>query len=292
MHQAYIFIDESFLTPEKLAQYKVLMLPAAPVLTDAEIKVVKQFAGNGGKLLITSITGTLDEFWNGRPWPFSGWFGTRPSRLGMGRDLIFKGKKIRLQRPFYFHHPAGKLRSGSETLVSYANAPVPLAVRRTVGKGEVCWLNGELFRALYQEEWFHPGDKYDFAVDPNLNALVQTLLNGLIGDAASFKISAPEKVYTSFYREKDMILIHFLNHTGFRLKVGDRMPWNVAPDAFPRLEKAVSAEVGTRRKIREVYAVSMDFKGRKPLPFTQEKNTVQFILPPELLKVYTIVKLH
>ena len=292
MHQAYIFIDESFLTAEKLASYPVLMLPAAPVLTESEIRILKDYVRNGGKLLITSRTGTLDEDRNSRKWPFSDWFGTSPAKLGMGSDLIYKGKKLHFRKPFYFQHPIGKPAAGCVTLVSYANANAPLAVKRKVGKGEVLWLNGEFTRALYQEEWFHPGDRYDFVLDPLQNAMVQDLLKDLIGDKASFKVDAPEKVYTSFYREGDTALIHFLNHTGFRFKLGDKMPWDVAKDAFPPPSKPITAKVRTDRKISEVYAVSPDFEGRKKIPFTQQDRVVKFALPPDLLKVYTIVKLR
>ena len=142
------------------------------------------------------------------------------------------------------------------------------------------------------EEWFQPGNKFGFVLDPVQNTLVQDVLTSFIGDAASFKLTAPEKVYTSFYREGDTLMIHFLNHTGFRYKPGDVMAWNVPEDAFPPLLEAIQGEVKVDRQLSEVYAVSPDFEGRKPLTFTQEGNTVKFTLPPELLKVYTIVKLR
>ena len=70
------------------------------------------------------------------------------------------------------------------------------------------------------------------------------------------------------------------------------MPWDVAPDAFKPPSKPITAEVRTDRKISEVYAVSPDFEGRKKLLFTQQDRVVKFALPPDLLKVYTIVKLR
>ena len=291
MHQAYIFIDESFLTPEKLAQYKVVMLPTAEVLTDQELKTLREYVMNGGRLMITSSTGKFDENRNPRAWPFRDWFGFTPDKLGWGSDMIVDGKKVVIPGKFYFYNITGKRNQGVTTLVSYANAFAPLVIKyRPSGKGMVYWFNGELTRGLYQEEWWHPGSTYAYKMDENLNRIVQKQLSDFIGDAASFKMDAPEKVYTSFYKDGDTTCIHLLNHTGWRFKPGDKMPHNVAPDAFPKLKEPVNVEVKTEQKVNEVYAVSMDFSGRKPLQFSQENGVLKFTMPGELLEVYTIVK--
>ena len=192
---------------------------------------------------------------------------------------------------FYFYNITGKRNQGVTTLVSYANAFAPLVIKyRPSGKGMVYWFNGELTRGLYQEEWWHPGSTYAYKMDETLNRIVQKQLSDFIGDAASFKMDAPEKVYTSFYKDGDTTCIHFLNHTGWKFKPGDKMPHNVAPDAFPKLKEPVNVEVKTEQKVNEVYAVSMDFSGRKPLQFSQENGVLKFTMPGELLEVYTIVK--
>ncbi|MBR6373330.1 MAG: beta-galactosidase trimerization domain-containing protein, partial [Victivallales bacterium] len=293
MHQAYIFIDESFLSPEKLAQYKVVMLPTAEVLTDQQLKVLKDYAANGGRLMLTSATGKLDENRQPRPWPFSDWFGFRPDKLGWGSDMIVNGKKVVIPGKFYFHNIVGEPHQGVTSVISYANAFAPLVIKFAPGKkGLVYWFNGELTRGLYQEEWWHPGSTYGYSKDENLNRIVQEQLSNLIGDAATFKMDAPEKVYTSFYKDGDTTCIHFLNHTGWNFKVGDKMPYTVAPDAFPKLKNPVNVEVKTDQRINEVFAVSMDFAGRRPLTFTQENGKVKFTMPGELLEVYTIVKMR
>lgn len=293
MHQAYVFIDESFLTPDKLTQYKVVMLPTAEVLTDGQLKALKDFVAQGGKLMITSSTGKFDENRKPRLWPFSDWFGFRPEKLGWGSDLIIDGKKEVIPGKFYFYSIAGKRHQGVTTQISYANAFAPLVISFKPQKGGlVYWFNGELARGLYQEEWWHPGSTYGYRMDENLNRIVQKQLADFIGDASTFRMDAPEKVYTSFYKDGDTTYIHFLNHTGWKFKVGDKMPWDVASDAFPKLNAPVSVEVKTEQKISEVYAVSMDFQGRQPLTFTQENGIVKFTLPGELLEVYTIVKIR
>lgn len=293
MHQAYIFIDESFLTPEKLAQYKVVMLPTAEVLTDQQIKILKDYVAQGGKLLITSATGRYDEKRNDRPWAFTDWFGYYPQKLGWGSDMRYKGKKVVIPGKFYFHTLGGKRRNGVTSVISYAHAFAPLVIKCSPGgKGLVYWFNGELTRGLYQEEWWHPGSTYGYKKDENLNRIVKEQLVEFIGRSATFKMDAPEKVYTSFYKDGDTTFIHFLNHTGWNFKVGDKMPQGVAENAFPKLKNPVNAEVKTDQKISEVYAVSLDFKGKKPLQFKQENGVVKFTMPGELLKVYTIVKMR
>ena len=142
------------------------------------------------------------------------------------------------------------------------------------------------------EEWFQPGEKFGFSLDTALNTMVQDLLANLIGDAASVRLKAPEEVFTSFYKDGDSVWVHFLNHTGFKCKPGEILPRTVAPDAFPAIPEAIEGEIKIGRTISEAYAVSPDFKGRRALAYTQENGVVRFTLPPELLKVYTMVRMH
>jgi hypothetical protein len=61
LHVDHTFISEVDLTPENLKRFKVLILGNAPYLSDAQIKVIKEFASDGGVVAASYMTGIADE---------------------------------------------------------------------------------------------------------------------------------------------------------------------------------------------------------------------------------------
>jgi len=53
---------EDQLTPERLAKYRVLIAPVASCLSDAQIRVLADYARGGGSLIFTGRTGMLDPY--------------------------------------------------------------------------------------------------------------------------------------------------------------------------------------------------------------------------------------
>ena len=85
-------------------------------------------------------------------------------------------------------------------------------------------------------------------------------------------------------------MVHFLNATGSRYKVGETIPAVLKGNSFPQLEKDIVFTIpGDFRKAR---AASPDFEGFKDLPCQRQSGQLQVTLPKELLKVYTIVHLE
>lgn len=67
-HFAVDFISESQL-PEKLGNYKLLVIPSRSILTDAELKLLETFVKKGGKLLAFGKAFDRDESFRPRPVP-------------------------------------------------------------------------------------------------------------------------------------------------------------------------------------------------------------------------------
>lgn len=104
------------------------------------------------------------------------------------------------------------------------------------------------------------------------------------------KTDAPAKIYTTLYREGDTTFLHVLNGLG-----SGAMPEDAETPKKP-LYPALEADIHFRvlaPKAAKVYAVSPDFAGQKALAFTRdENNLVSFVLPKELLKVYTVIHIQ
>ena len=63
---AFAFIAHEELSSKLLKDYKVLVLPEASALSDNDIKVIREFAANGGKLIADYEIATLTEICNNR----------------------------------------------------------------------------------------------------------------------------------------------------------------------------------------------------------------------------------
>ena len=83
------------------------------------------------------------------------------------------------------------------------------------------------------------------------------------------------------------VFVHFLNATGSKFKLGEKVPAVLSGDIFPKLKKDIVFTIpGNFKRAR---AASPDFAGYKDLQCKQQNGALQVILPKELLKVYTVV---
>ena len=131
-----------------------------------------------------------------------------------------------------------------------------------------------------------------FDPDRNRERTFRAELEKLFGSVRVWSVDAPERVYTTLWKEKDgSIVVHFLNATGVREHPGELLD-NKAPDpAFPDLEKDVVFSIEAPAA-KSVTAASPDFFGVRDLRFSRSDSGVLTVtLPKELLKVYALVRI-
>ena len=87
---------------------------------------------------------------------------------------------------------------------------------------------------------------------------------------------------------KERLVVHLLNASGKTVKPGEIMKHGAPKVPFPPMDKPIAISV-RKVNVKNVYAVSPDFKGRQPLSFQQEGENCRVVLPKELLKAYTLV---
>lgn len=128
--------------------------------------------------------------------------------------------------------------------------------------------------------------------DPVTEADFRKRVAAAVGDAAWWRIEAPDRVMTSVWREKSGALaIHLLNLTGVRNKVGEVLDSSAPDPAFPPMDADIVLTVPFR-DIGPAAAVSPDFDGERNLetrPAPDGGMTV--VLPKELFKTYTLIRL-
>jgi hypothetical protein len=81
-------VHEALLTPDRLAQYKLLVLADAAALSDAQCEAIRQYVSQGGSLLATFASSLFDEY------------GTRRADFGLG-DLFGVSFAGRVEGPMH-----------------------------------------------------------------------------------------------------------------------------------------------------------------------------------------------
>ena len=137
-----------------------------------------------------------------------------------------------------------------------------------------------------------PGYAWNFELDEKQDQLFKAIWNMVLGKERSFVLDAPEKVYFNITRQDNgkSTAVHLLNGTGSNVKTGEKVRSGAPDPAFPTVKGGVKFAIKLPAECSEVYAVSPDFDGRKPLKFRREANGMIAVeVPEEAFNVYTIV---
>lgn len=129
------------------------------------------------------------------------------------------------------------------------------------------------------------------APDPAVEAKVAAELREFCRGAEVWTVDAPDKVYTTLWREADgTLVVHFLNGTGCDLKPGEKVTAAAPKNPFPALEKDVAFTVrgGTAAT---AYSPDFTFGGRELVVRRNADGTLTVTLPKEFMKAYTLVRI-
>ena len=252
MHIPYAVISEVSLTDAGLAPFRVLFVGASHCMTDAQVAAVRSFAERGGTVRVSTLAGMCDEF------------GERRQKWPFA-DVFGFEPRIDCASGELVERPCGKGR------MVYSAAP-----------------RGEPFEmpSLVQ------GREYTFAPDPAAEAAFRAEVARWIGDARWWSVSAPDKVYTSVWREKSGALaIHFLNVAGADNKPGEVITPKSPTPAFPPLKDDITFTIPADGPVRAV-ATSPEFSGRRPLEASlMNDGRAKVVVPASLFSAYLFVRI-
>ncbi|MBQ6471668.1 MAG: hypothetical protein IJJ33_06770, partial [Victivallales bacterium] len=299
LHVPYQVIGEDTLKDEaKLRPFQVMILGTASCLSDEQVALIRNFARQGGTVLLGPKTATRDHWGHARKeWPLKEVFGFNLLAGGKASSTaasaVLEGRTFPFTAPLPCHLPvlqeSAPLPAWDWRLSMANGTTVPLAYEQPIGNGRFIYLPVSLASHLYSEDFRGKPDP-KFVFDASAADIFRKVLRRALGNAGNLiRTDAPEKVYISLYRQDNTLFLHLLNG------LGSGRPKQISRDTpvetlFPPLPHDLFFSLHAPRAVK-AYAVSPDFSGKRELAFLSgEDGTVTFILPAKLLKIYTVVK--
>jgi hypothetical protein len=203
------FLDYE-MTPEKLANYKLVFVPNAPCLSDAQGALLAGYVEGGGNLVATHLTSIADEY--GRPRHNYG----LSELLGAGLksfdpleipDLYLRDKSSGKLIPQDSQVMWFEAETGAEVLAEtldrgHRTTVGPAVVRRRQGKGQVIYIGSGL-EAVYEE-----------TLNDSLRAYFHSLLDPLLASSRTYDLEYRPGLMAQFASSPDTLLLHLVANTG------------------------------------------------------------------------------
>ena len=300
-HIPYDIIDPRALhNAETMKNYKVLFVISASCLNDADIRSIKNFAAQGGTVVLSTVAGLNDQWGNRcRVWPFADVFGFTPHphfhKLAAVNPLDGEAFKLDAKEDggkyYLFYQLQGQLNADEillEGTPADGGSKVPLIVGKKYRKGKFYYSATSIPAAFFALE-YQVRNKWPFQWNKELEAFFQRGFARIAEPAAVWQVKAPRLVHSELYRRKSGgYVAHFLNATGTELEKGENIINGLHKEAWPALNEDITFTLRDGN-VKNAYAVSPDFAGQKPLTVKKVGGKAEITLPKELLKAYTIV---
>ncbi len=206
------FLDY-LMQPGQLAGYKLVYVPNAACLSDAQCAMLREYVTAGGTLIATHLTSIADEH------------GKMRSNFGLA-DLF--GAKFSSVEPveipdLYLKLPSGELIPQDPQVLRFTNTGDgavlaetidrghranlgPAIVRRTVGKGAVIYIGSGL-EAVYAETRMK-----------RLLAYLGSLINPVLAPHKTYEVEARSGLMPQLMASRDTLLLHLVADTGNKTK--------------------------------------------------------------------------
>jgi hypothetical protein len=207
-YDAEPFLDYE-MTAERLAKYKLIYVPNAACLSEAQGSSLASYVESGGTLVATHLTSLADEF--GRP------------RRNYGLTKLF-GASVKAPEPLEMPDlylrvaPSGKLiPQDSQVMLFGANGAEmvaetedlghrrtlgPAVVTRRQGKGQVIYIGSGL-EAVYEE-----------TLNASLRGYFHSLLDPILASTRTYELEFRPGLMSEFASSQDTLLLHLLANTG------------------------------------------------------------------------------
>ena len=208
-YDAAPFLDYE-MTAERLAKCKLVYVPNAPCLSEAQCSRLASYVEGGGTLVATHLTSVADEF--GRPrnnYGLSELFG---ATLKSGEPLEIPDLYLRVLS-------SGKLIPQDPQVMSFQAAPGaevigetydrghrrtlgPAVVTRRQGKGQAIYIGSGL-EAVYEE-----------TLNESLRAFFHSLLDPILASSRTYELEFRPGLMPQFASSQETLLLHLLANTG------------------------------------------------------------------------------
>jgi len=208
-YDAQAFLDYE-MTAERLVDYKLVYVPNAPCLSDAQCAMLASYVEGGGNLVATHLTSIADEF--GRPrhnYGLSELFGASLKSLEPLEipDLYLRIKSsgnLIPQDPQVMWFEA---EPGAEVLAEthdrgHRSTLGPAVIARRQGKGQVIYIGSGL-EAVYEE-----------TLNESLRAYFHSLLDPILAPSRTYELEFRPGLMPQFVSSPDTLLLHLLANTG------------------------------------------------------------------------------
>jgi hypothetical protein len=208
-YDAEPFLDYE-MTAERLAKYKLLFVPNAPCLSDAQCATITKYVEDGGALVATHLTSVADEY--GRTRSNYGlaellgatWKSPEPVEIPDLYLRILSSGKLIPQDPqaMSFEAAHGTEVIGETYDRGHRRTLGPAVVTRRHGKGRVTYIGSGL-EAIYEETLMEP-----------LRAYFASLLDPILGEFRTYEVEFRLGLMPQFAASRDTLLLHLLADTG------------------------------------------------------------------------------
>jgi hypothetical protein len=208
-YDAQPFLDYE-MTAEHLTKYKLVYVPNAPCLSEAQCSTLASYVEGGGTLLATHLTSVADEF--GRPrnnYGLSELFGTtlksaEPLEIpDLYLHVLSSGKLIPQDSQVMLFQAASGAQVIAETRDrGHRRTFGPAVLTRRHGKGQVIYIGSGL-EAVYEE-----------TLNASLRAYFHTLLDPILVSTRSYELEFRPGLMPHFASSQDTLLLHLLANTG------------------------------------------------------------------------------
>jgi hypothetical protein len=203
------FLDYE-MTAECLTKYKLVYVPNAPCLSEAQCSMLASYVEGGGTLLATHLTSIADEF--GRPrhnYGLSKLFGATlksPEPLeipDLYLHVLSSGELIPQDSQVMVFEAARGAEVKAETRDrGHRRTFGPAVVARRQGKGQVIYIGSGL-EAVYEEN-----------LNASLRAYFHSLLDPILASSRTYELEFRPGLMPQFAASQDTLLLHLLANTG------------------------------------------------------------------------------
>ncbi|HTA79675.1 MAG TPA: alpha-amylase family protein [Terracidiphilus sp.] len=199
------------MTPESLAKFKMVYVPNAPCLSEAQCATLSRYVENGGALLASHLTSIADEY--GRPrgnYGLAELLGVKlgaPDPIVQMTDLYLRpvvSEKLIPQDPQVVRF---EVTQGATVLAEtyergYRKVFGPAVVTKDHGAGHAIYIGSGL-EAIYDE-----------TLNQDVLGYFHTLLDPILSSSRPYEVDFRQGLMPEFAASRDTLLLHLMADTG------------------------------------------------------------------------------